>query len=57
MTGKVWKSSALISREDKTLSNNVIHSIAQADSSCLWVSTHLGSEPLLEGVTADCRQL
>ena len=27
---------------DKTLSNNVIHAISQADSSCLWISTHLG---------------
>lgn len=26
----------------KTLSNNVIHSIQQADSSCLWITTHLG---------------
>ena len=25
-----------------TLSNNVIHSISQADSSCLWISAHLG---------------
>ncbi len=28
--------------ESKTLSNNVIHSISQADNSCLWISTHLG---------------
>lgn len=27
---------------DQTLSNNVIHSIQQADSSCLWITTHLG---------------
>ena len=27
----------------KTLSNNVIHSIQQADSSCLWITTHLGA--------------
>lgn len=26
----------------KTLSNNVIHSIQQADSNCLWITTHLG---------------
>lgn len=25
-----------------TLTNNVIHSISQADSSCLWIATHLG---------------
>ena len=29
--------------EQKTLSNNVIHSIQQADSSCLWITTHLGA--------------
>ncbi len=28
--------------ERKTLSNNVIHSIQQADSNCLWITTHLG---------------
>ena len=26
----------------KALSNNVIHSIQQADNNCLWISTHLG---------------
>ncbi len=29
--------------EQKTLSNNIIHSIQQADSSCLWITTHLGA--------------
>lgn len=28
--------------ERKTLTNNVIHSIQQADSNCLWIITHLG---------------
>lgn len=28
--------------EDRTLSNNVIHGIQQADNGCLWISTHLG---------------
>lgn len=27
----------------KTLSNNIIHSIQQADSDCLWITTHLGA--------------
>lgn len=26
----------------KTLSNNVIHAVQQADSNCLWITTHLG---------------
>ena len=30
--------------EQKTLSNNIIHSIQQADSSCLWITTHLGAK-------------
>ena len=29
--------------EHRTLSNNIIHSIQQADSSCLWITTHLGA--------------
>jgi two component transcriptional regulator, AraC family len=29
--------------KQKTLSNNVIHSIQQADSNCLWITTHLGA--------------
>lgn len=37
----------------KTLSNNVIHSIQQADSSCLWITTHLGVNRL----SKDSRQV
>lgn len=29
-----------------TLSNNVIHSISQADDNCLWITTHLGGNRL-----------
>ena len=27
---------------EKTLNNNIIHAINQADNGCLWISTHLG---------------
>lgn len=37
----------------KTLSNNVIHSIQQADSSCLWITTHLG----VDRFSQDSRQV
>ena len=37
---------ALIFRK-QNVNNNVIHSISKADNSCLWISTHLGSKPLL----------
>ena len=36
----------------KTLSNNVIHSIQQADSSCLWITTHQH-----KGLTGTCPTL
>lgn len=37
----------------KALSNNVIHSIQQADNNCLWVSTHLG----INRLSQDTRQV
>ena len=37
----------------KALSNNVIHSIQQADNNCLWVSTHLG----INRLSLDTRQV
>ena len=33
--------------EQKTLSNNIIHSIQQADSSCLWITTSIAAGWLL----------
>ena len=37
----------------KALSNNVIHSIQQADNNCLWISTHLG----INRLSQDSRQV
>ena len=37
----------------KSLSNNVIHSIQQADNNCLWISTHLG----INRLSLDSRQV
>lgn len=37
----------------KALSNNVIHSIQQADNNCLWISTHLG----INRLSLDSRQV
>lgn len=37
----------------KTLNNNIIHSIQQADSNCLWITTHLGVNRL----SLDTRQV
>ena len=42
--------------EDKTLSNNVIHYCTGRQQLLVGLYPS-GSEPLLEGVTADCRQL
>ena len=37
----------------KALSNNIIHSIQQADNNCLWISTHLG----INRLSQDSRQV
>lgn len=37
----------------KTLTNNIIHSILQADSNCLWITTHLG----VNRISLDSRQV
>lgn len=42
MTAEAWKFSVPIFQLPRLLSNNVIHSIQQADNNCLWISTHLG---------------
>lgn len=39
--------------ENRTLTNNIIHSIAQADGNCLWFITHLG----VNRFSPDARQI
>lgn len=41
----------------KALSNNVIHSIQQADNNCLWISTHLGINRLSQDSRLTCEFL
>ena len=54
---ETWKFFVLIFSAPKVLSNNVIHSIQQADNNCLWISTHFGYQSSFTGFAASCRIL